>query len=184
MQARPSPLQPRPHLHSPPSPLQAPPLPGARRTVNPHAPVCSEPPVLPGSAGSGRGHPAEGRGGGEEEAAAAAAGEETQKLEVSKADCYVQLRLPTASPLASRTGVVYNCSDPEWNETFHYRIHGAIKNILELTLYDRDVMLDDQLSSVVFDVGNIKPGRITKRVFQLNPKEKEVLEVEFSIEER
>ncbi|KAM8921251.1 cytosolic phospholipase A2 zeta [Pelodytes ibericus] len=102
---------------------------------------------------------------------------------LSKADCYVQLRLPTASPLASRTQVKYNSSDPEWNETFHYRIHGAVKNILELTLYDRDVVLDDHLSSVMFDVGNIKPGDAVRRTFTLNTKNKEVLEVDFSLEE-
>ncbi|XP_056402648.1 cytosolic phospholipase A2 zeta-like [Hyla sarda] len=102
---------------------------------------------------------------------------------LSKADCYVQLRLPTASPLPDRTKVVYNSTDPEWNETFHYRIHSAVKNILELTLYDRDLMLDDKLSSVVFDVGNIKPGQTVRRVFKLNRKDKEALEVEFQIEE-
>ncbi|KAM4690402.1 cytosolic phospholipase A2 zeta-like [Rhinophrynus dorsalis] len=100
---------------------------------------------------------------------------------LSKADCYVQLRLPTASACPSRTAVIHNSSDPEWNETFHYRIHGAIKNILELTLYDRDIVIDDELSSVVFDIGNIKPGQIMKRVFKL--KSKEVLEVEFQLEE-
>lgn len=46
---------------------------------------------------------------------------------VSKADCYVQLWLPTASPSPTQTRTVTNCSDPEWNETFHYRIHGAVK---------------------------------------------------------
>ncbi|XP_040266888.1 cytosolic phospholipase A2 zeta isoform X3 [Bufo bufo] len=102
---------------------------------------------------------------------------------LSQADCYVQLSLPTASPLPSRTKVVYNSRDPEWNESFHYRIHSAVKNILELTLYDRDLMLDDKLSSVVFDIENIKPGQTTKRVFKLNPKDKAVLEVEFHIEE-
>ncbi|XP_063803575.1 cytosolic phospholipase A2 zeta [Pseudophryne corroboree] len=101
---------------------------------------------------------------------------------LSEADCYVQLQLPTASPLPNRTKVIYNSSDPEWNETFHYRIHGAVKNILELTLYDRDLMLDDKLASVVFDVGYIKPGQTTRRVFKLNPKDKEVLEVEFHLE--
>ncbi|XP_069805361.1 cytosolic phospholipase A2 zeta isoform X2 [Dendropsophus ebraccatus] len=102
---------------------------------------------------------------------------------LSEADCYVQLRLPTASPLPDRTKVVYNSRDPEWNETFHYRINSAVKNILELSLYDRDVMLDDKLSSVVFDVGSIKPGHTVRRVFKLNKKDKEALEVEFHIEE-
>ncbi|XP_053553891.1 cytosolic phospholipase A2 zeta [Bombina bombina] len=102
---------------------------------------------------------------------------------LSEADCFVQLRLPTASPSTSRTSVVYNSSDPEWNETFHYRIYGAVKNILELTLYDRDVVMDDELSCVVFDLGNVKPGQVTKRNFKLDPKAEEVLEVEFHLEE-
>uniref|UniRef100_A0A8D0G9S7 Phospholipase A2 n=1 Tax=Sphenodon punctatus TaxID=8508 RepID=A0A8D0G9S7_SPHPU len=88
---------------------------------------------------------------------------------LSKADCYVELQLPTASPVTSRTQVVDNCSDPEWNETFHYRIHTAVKNILELTLFDKDVLISDELTSIVFDVGGIKPGRPLKRTFRLNP---------------
>uniref|UniRef100_A0A8C4WCY6 C2 domain-containing protein n=1 Tax=Gopherus evgoodei TaxID=1825980 RepID=A0A8C4WCY6_9SAUR len=48
-------------------------------------------------------------------------------LSVSKADCYVALDLPTASPVTSRTQVVYNSSDPEWNETFEYKIHRLLR---------------------------------------------------------
>lgn len=46
---------------------------------------------------------------------------------VSKADCYVELKLPTASPRVSQTQVVDNSENPEWNETFQYRIHSAVK---------------------------------------------------------
>uniref|UniRef100_A0A8B9PAW0 C2 domain-containing protein n=1 Tax=Apteryx owenii TaxID=8824 RepID=A0A8B9PAW0_APTOW len=46
---------------------------------------------------------------------------------LSKANCYMAVDLPTASPVTSRTQVVYNCSDPEWNETFKYKIHNAVK---------------------------------------------------------
>lgn len=46
---------------------------------------------------------------------------------MSKADCYVQLWLPTASPSHAQTKVVANCSDPEWNETFYYQVHSAVK---------------------------------------------------------
>lgn len=48
-------------------------------------------------------------------------------LAVSKADCYVKLCLPTASPSPAQTRMVANCSDPEWNEIFHYQIHDAVK---------------------------------------------------------
>lgn len=46
---------------------------------------------------------------------------------VSKADCYVEVKLPTASPTVFRTQVVDNSDNPEWNETFQYRIHTAVK---------------------------------------------------------
>uniref|UniRef100_A0A8D2JIY4 Phospholipase A2 n=1 Tax=Varanus komodoensis TaxID=61221 RepID=A0A8D2JIY4_VARKO len=86
---------------------------------------------------------------------------------LSKADCYVELSLPTASPIIYRTQVIDNSSDPEWNETFHYRIHNAVKNILELRLFDKDVLISDELTSVVFDVAGIEPGRPLKNTFKL-----------------
>ncbi|KAM4666835.1 cytosolic phospholipase A2 zeta isoform 4-T4 [Amazona ochrocephala] len=51
---------------------------------------------------------------------------------LSKADCYVELKLPTASPTVFRTQVVDNSDNPEWNETFQYRIHTAVKANEEL----------------------------------------------------
>ncbi|XP_069494917.1 cytosolic phospholipase A2 zeta [Ambystoma mexicanum] len=101
---------------------------------------------------------------------------------LSKADCYVELRLPTASPVASRTRVIYNSSDPEWNEAFHYHVHGAVKNILELTLYDKDLVLDDELLAVSFDVGRLTPGKPSRSTFPIKPQNKKELEVEFYLE--
>uniref|UniRef100_A0A8C8UKF5 Phospholipase A2 n=1 Tax=Peromyscus maniculatus bairdii TaxID=230844 RepID=A0A8C8UKF5_PERMB len=87
---------------------------------------------------------------------------------LSKADCYVQLWLPTASPSPTQTRTVTNCSDPEWNETFHYRIHGAVKNVLELTLCDKDILDSDQLSVLLFDLSNLQPGQPHTHTFSLN----------------
>ncbi|XP_013920477.1 PREDICTED: cytosolic phospholipase A2 zeta-like [Thamnophis sirtalis] len=97
---------------------------------------------------------------------------------LSKADCYVELHLPTASPVIYRTRVIDNSSDPEWNETFQYRIHDAIKNTLELTLFDKDVLISDELTSVVFDVTGIQAGHSLKNTFKLK-EDKEELDVEF-----
>ncbi|KAG8126126.1 hypothetical protein E2320_021351, partial [Naja naja] len=85
----------------------------------------------------------------------------------SKSDCYVALKLPTASPLIKRTPVVYNSSDPEWNETFQYRIHSAVK----LSFYNRGILLSSLNSydtSVAFDLGNIAPGQNLTHTFVLN----------------
>ncbi|XP_074222045.1 cytosolic phospholipase A2 zeta isoform X3 [Camelus bactrianus] len=97
---------------------------------------------------------------------------------LSKADCYVQLWLPTASPSPAQTRVVANCSDPEWNETFNYRIHGAVKNVLELTLYDKDVLDSNQLSLLLFDLSSLQPGQPYRHTFPLSQDSQE-LQVEF-----
>ncbi|XP_072481176.1 cytosolic phospholipase A2 zeta isoform X2 [Notamacropus eugenii] len=100
---------------------------------------------------------------------------------LSEADCFVEVRLPTSSPFTSQTKVVPNCSDPEWNTTFHFHIHEAVKNILELTLYDKDVIQNDSLASVMFDLGGLELGHSHSHTFLFNPKNKE-LQVEFLLE--
>ncbi|XP_008102465.2 cytosolic phospholipase A2 zeta [Anolis carolinensis] len=100
---------------------------------------------------------------------------------LSKADCYVELRLPTASPITRRTKVIDNCSDPEWNETFHFKIHNAVKNTLVLALFDEDVLVSDELTSLVFDVTGLKAGRPLKETFKLK-EDGEELDVEFFLE--
>ncbi|NWX81901.1 PA24F phospholipase, partial [Nothoprocta pentlandii] len=87
---------------------------------------------------------------------------------LSKANCYVAVDLPTASPLTSRTHLVYNCSDPEWNEAFNYKIHNAVKNIVEFTFYDANVVLRSHAASITFDVANIAPGQTFNHTFVLS----------------
>ncbi|XP_068961922.1 cytosolic phospholipase A2 zeta [Petaurus breviceps papuanus] len=101
---------------------------------------------------------------------------------LSEADCFVEVRLPTSSPFTFRTKVVPNCSDPEWNTTFRFQIHEAVKNILELTLYDEDVLQNDSLASVMFDLGGLEPGHSHSHTFLFNTKDKEELQVEFLLE--
>ncbi|XP_037690157.1 cytosolic phospholipase A2 zeta isoform X6 [Choloepus didactylus] len=101
---------------------------------------------------------------------------------LSKADCYVQLWLPTASPSPTQTRTVANCSDPEWNEVFHYQIHGAVKNVLELTLYDKDVLGSDQLSLLLFDLRSLRPGQPHRHTFLLDRQDSQELQVEFVLE--
>ncbi|XP_066133045.1 cytosolic phospholipase A2 zeta isoform X1 [Saccopteryx bilineata] len=101
---------------------------------------------------------------------------------LSKADCYVRLWLPTVSPSHAQTRTIANCSDPEWNETFHYRIHGAVKNVLELTLYDKDVLDSDKLSLLLFDLKSLKLGQCHRHTFLLNQQDSPELQVEFVLE--
>ncbi|KAJ6667275.1 hypothetical protein lerEdw1_017253 [Lerista edwardsae] len=102
---------------------------------------------------------------------------------VTQSDCYVTLRLPTASVKRTKTSTVNDNKDPVWNETFHYRIQNEVKNILELEVCDEDRFTDDDhLLTVFFDVSKIQLGETCRLSFQLNPKGKEELEVEFTLE--
>uniref|UniRef100_A0A8C5U265 Phospholipase A2 n=1 Tax=Malurus cyaneus samueli TaxID=2593467 RepID=A0A8C5U265_9PASS len=88
----------------------------------------------------------------------------------SQTDCYIKLRLPTASHREIRTRTVHNCRNPAWNETFHFVIQSAVKNILELTVCDKDAFTpDDELMTVCFDVAKIQPGEKVRLNFELNP---------------
>uniref|UniRef100_A0A672S741 C2 domain-containing protein n=1 Tax=Sinocyclocheilus grahami TaxID=75366 RepID=A0A672S741_SINGR len=41
---------------------------------------------------------------------------------LSKCDCYVVLKLPTACACCHRTKTVKNSDAPKWNETFRFRV--------------------------------------------------------------
>uniref|UniRef100_A0A8C4KT04 Phospholipase A2 n=1 Tax=Dromaius novaehollandiae TaxID=8790 RepID=A0A8C4KT04_DRONO len=78
---------------------------------------------------------------------------------LSQTDCYVSLWLPTASTDKLQTKTIKNCKDPVWNETFYFRIQGQVKNVLELRLYDKDVVTeDDHLFTVYFDIAKLSLG--------------------------
>uniref|UniRef100_A0A8C0GD33 Phospholipase A2 n=1 Tax=Chelonoidis abingdonii TaxID=106734 RepID=A0A8C0GD33_CHEAB len=58
-----------------------------------------------------------------------------------------------------RTKSVNDCRNPVWNETFYFRIQSQIKNVLELRVYDEDVVTqDDHLFTVYFDVAKLPLG--------------------------
>ncbi|NWV85155.1 PA24E phospholipase, partial [Dasyornis broadbenti] len=101
----------------------------------------------------------------------------------SQTDCYVKLWLPTASHRGAQTRTVRNCRNPVWNETFHFVIQSAVKNILELAVCDKDTFTpDDQLMTIRFDVAKIQPGEKVHLNFELNAENQEQLEVEFLLE--
>ncbi|XP_016847536.2 cytosolic phospholipase A2 epsilon [Anolis carolinensis] len=102
---------------------------------------------------------------------------------LTQSDCYVTLWMPTASLKRTKTRTVNDSKDPVWNESFHFRIQNQVKNILEFKVCDEDKhTADDHLLTVFFDVSKIKLGETVCLNFQLNPKGKEELEVEFTLE--
>uniref|UniRef100_A0A8C1Z0U1 Phospholipase A2 n=1 Tax=Cyprinus carpio TaxID=7962 RepID=A0A8C1Z0U1_CYPCA len=101
---------------------------------------------------------------------------------LSESDCYVILNLPTASARTHRTKTISNSDKPEWNETFTFRVHSNIKNILEILIYDEDpLMRDDHCATILFDINNLTPGIKETKCFIINDKTKDELWVEFEI---
>lgn len=89
---------------------------------------------------------------------------------VTSSDCYVTLWLPTASSHQLQTRTVKNCRNPVWNQSFHFRIHSQIKNIVHLRVFDQDLLTtDDPVLSVLFDVGTLRAGETRRKSFSLSP---------------
>lgn len=103
---------------------------------------------------------------------------------MSHADCYVCLWLPSCTYKILNTKTVSDTSDPIWNETFQFTICNNVKNVVQLTLHDEDVISgNDLLYTLTYDLGKIHIGETKQKTFCLNPNGPEFLQVEFTLQE-
>ncbi|KAK7901745.1 hypothetical protein WMY93_018514 [Mugilogobius chulae] len=107
---------------------------------------------------------------------------ETSRDYLSQSDLYVALTLPTATATTRRTKTINNNNKPEWNEGFSFRVPQQTKNILEIRLFDEDLLSrDDLISTVLFDLETLQLDQKLCRSFSLGPQTKDVLEMEFEL---
>lgn len=100
----------------------------------------------------------------------------------SKSDLYVTLTLPTATATTRRTKTISNNNCPEWNESFSFRVPTQTKNVLEISVFDEDLLSrDDLVSTILLDLGALEQDSKLNRVFSLSPETDDVLEVEFEL---
>nr|XP_055028411.1 cytosolic phospholipase A2 delta-like [Misgurnus anguillicaudatus] len=102
---------------------------------------------------------------------------------LTNSDCYVVLKIPTACTCSHRTKTITNNNAPEWNETFRFRVHSGVKNILEFYIYDADTFTkDDCCSTILFDISNLTLGQKMTKCFISDDDEKNnELWVEFKV---
>ncbi|XP_045439574.1 cytosolic phospholipase A2 beta isoform X2 [Pipistrellus kuhlii] len=102
---------------------------------------------------------------------------------VTASDCYVTLWLPTASSHRLQTRTVNNSRNPVWNQSFRFRIHRQLKNVVHLQVFDQDLWTsDDAVLSVLYDVGALRVGESRHESFLRSPQGEERLEVEFRLQ--
>ncbi|KAM9431994.1 cytosolic phospholipase A2 zeta-like, partial [Clarias gariepinus] len=102
----------------------------------------------------------------------------------SDPDLYVTLKLPTASDCCTvRTKTINDCKTPEWNETFHFHVFSLLENILEIKLYDSDLVVDEKCAEYKFNISTLKLGQKETKEFITDDKLMDKLWLEFEITE-
>ncbi|XP_075396031.1 cytosolic phospholipase A2 beta-like [Tenrec ecaudatus] len=103
---------------------------------------------------------------------------------VTHHDFCVTLWLPTACNHRLQTRTVNNCRNPVWNQSFHFRVHSQIKNMVELKVFDQDLLTSDEaMLSVLFDVGTLLPGEFRRQSFFLSPQAHELSSLHVRLKE-
>uniref|UniRef100_A0A8D2APA4 Phospholipase A2 n=1 Tax=Sciurus vulgaris TaxID=55149 RepID=A0A8D2APA4_SCIVU len=102
---------------------------------------------------------------------------------LSEVDPYVILQMSTTPGTKFKTKTVTNSSHPVWNETFSFLIQSQVKNVLELSICDEDLITKDDICFKIFyDVSEVLPGKLLRKTFLLDPQGREELDVEFLME--
>ncbi|XP_072288348.1 cytosolic phospholipase A2 beta-like [Eucyclogobius newberryi] len=102
---------------------------------------------------------------------------------VSGSDFYVTLTLPTATATTERTKTINNNNCPEWNENFNFRVPVQTKNILEIRLYDEDLLSrDDLVSTVLLDLSTLELDTKLSKSFIIGPETEDLLELDFQLQ--
>ncbi|XP_074647268.1 cytosolic phospholipase A2-like isoform X2 [Tubulanus polymorphus] len=99
---------------------------------------------------------------------------------VDEPDPYVQLRVPNAPDGVRQTKVFTNEVNPVWNETFTFLLDPLNENILQLTLWESNYMMDTVIGTTTFDLNSLPCVKKTTETFFLNQTSE--IDVEFQIE--
>ncbi|XP_027207890.1 cytosolic phospholipase A2 isoform X2 [Penaeus vannamei] len=70
-------------------------------------------------------------------------------------DPYVILKIPGCSNSSKRTSHVDNCTNPLWNETFHFYLDPGKEHILKVLLMDANYTVDETLGEDTFCVNEL-----------------------------
>ncbi|XP_061913871.1 cytosolic phospholipase A2 beta-like [Entelurus aequoreus] len=89
---------------------------------------------------------------------------------VSENDCYVTLTLPPATVF--KTNTVVNSRNPEWNQSFDFKLFGSLKCTLQIRLCDEDIRFDEVIQTIKFDISTLAVGKKDIKEFPIHPQGK------------
>ncbi|XP_075396023.1 cytosolic phospholipase A2 beta-like [Tenrec ecaudatus] len=105
-------------------------------------------------------------------------------VQVTHREFYVTLWLPTACNHRLQTRTVNNCRNPVWKQSFYFWVHSQIKNMVELKVFDQDLLTSDvPMLSVLFDVGTLLPGEFRRQSFLLSLQARELSRLHVRLKE-
>lgn len=95
--------------------------------------------------------------------------EDVPPMDIKSSDPYCILTFNDKSK-KSKTKVIENCLNPQWDEKFHwYYEDNSVQNIIHVSLWDKDVSKDDQISKLDVDASKCKLGIIYECKQTLHP---------------
>jgi Ca2+-dependent lipid-binding protein len=86
---------------------------------------------------------------------------------IGKTDPYVKLDLSGRS--STKTTVQNGTTTPTWEQDFTFDVFSYTTDVLELQMYDKDLLRDDQMGKLSIQISELPPGQIVDDWYPLEP---------------
>ncbi|OHS97177.1 XYPPX repeat family protein [Tritrichomonas foetus] len=87
---------------------------------------------------------------------------------LTKSDPYVVVRVSGSSNF-HKTNYKKNTYNPRWNEEFHFPVGNVATDFLNIKMYDKDLVNDDEMSTLEVPLSSLQPGRVIDQWYELRP---------------
>jgi Ca2+-dependent lipid-binding protein len=87
---------------------------------------------------------------------------------IGKADPYFKVRL-LGEAKVEKTQVLKNTDSPVWNAQFIFPVNSYGTQILELDLWDKDLLKDDKIGNLQLQLSELPPGKVIDHWYRLTP---------------
>ena len=86
------------------------------------------------------------------------------KMDVTSSDPFIRMEFEGNK---NCTQVIKKCLNPKWDQTFQFDIQDLKTAVLYLTLWDKDLVQDDEISTLEFGVSYLPYGKVVNEWFTM-----------------